>query len=83
MKQYELEIQDRTTRCSYGLFVSSTVSDYFEQQLEIAQKFFKSEIEACPAYAGLCTTFKLQNSFATFFAANVGRLLSFDGRNGW
>ena len=50
--------------------ISNTVDDCLKRQ--IAQKIFKSKIEACPVKAGDYMACKHCISFATYLAANFG-----------
>ena len=65
----ELEILGRSSRSSYGWWVSNTVDDCLQRQ--IAKKIFKSKIEARPVKAGHFMAFKHRNSFATDAAATL------------
>ena len=62
--------KDRSLRSSYGWLVSNTVDECLQRK--IAQKIFKSKIEARPVNAGHYMAFKHRISFATDLAANLG-----------
>ena len=69
-ENWELEIQDRSWRSSYGWLVNNTVDDCLQRQ--IAQKNVQIEIKACPVNTGHYMAFKHHISFAINLAANFG-----------
>ena len=69
-ENWELEIQDRSSRLKYGWLVSNTADDFLKKK--IAEKLCKSKIEAHPVTAGHQMAFKHRILFATYLAANFG-----------
>ena len=71
-ENWKLEIEDKSSRSSYGWLVSNTKDDCLQRQ--IAKKIFKSKIEALPVNAGHYMAFKHRVSFATNLAAKQCKL---------